>query len=417
MGTHPGMVELVLSRSNRLCALGLITLALLLGCQPQRQGPLRQLRARALWPAELPSVIPAGVQHEAPFTADPGLRPPRHILALSGGGLYGAYSTGFLAGWTQSRTRPEFDVVTGVSTGALAAPFAFLGPEYDNRLEQLYTGVRAEDIFRIRTWVTIPFKDAVASSAPLMQLIESQVTPVVLERIAEEHRKGRRLYVATTNLETRRFVVWDMGAIACQNSPHACRLFRDVLLASASVPGMVPPVAFSMEVDGQSARQLHVDGGVTTPLFVPAAVFRAARTNTPEGQPVFPGANGNLYVVVAGKLYPDASSVKPHVLPILGATTEAIMYAHCRSELMSLYGQAQLAGLKYHLTALRQDLLVQVTTPMSINQCVMTRLYTEGFKDGVAGPQWRSAPPDMGPSENDRVRMGLCDRPLVAHPR
>lgn len=380
---------------------------LLLGCQPQRQSSLRHLRARALAPVETPAAIPPGVQYEAPFTTDPGIRPPRHILALSGGGLYGAYSTGFLAGWTQSRTRPEFDVVTGVSTGALAAPFAFLGPEYDDRLQQLYTGVRAEDIFRTRTWVTIPFKDAVASSAPLMKLIDSQVTPAVLDRIAEEHRKGRRLYIATTNLETRRLVIWDMGAIACQSCPAACRLFRDVLLASASVPGMVPPVSFCVEQDGRLVRELHVDGGVTTPLFVPVAVFQAARSQIPADQPLLPGSTGHLYVVVAGKLYADPSPVKPHVLPILGATTEAIMYAHCRSELMSLYGQARLAGLQYHLTALRQDVIVDASTPISINQCEMARLYTEGFKDGVAGPVWRTAPPDLYPVEGDLVRTGL----------
>lgn len=338
---------------------------------------------------------------------DPGLRPPRHVLALSSGGIYGAYSTGFLAGWTKAGTRPEFDVVTGVSAGALAAPFAFLGPEFDDRLQQLYTNVRAEDVFTIRTWVTIPFKDSAASSAPLRKLIESQITQPVLDRIAAEHRKGRRLYVATTNLDTRRLVVWDMGLIAAQPCPQGCRLFRDVLLASASVPGMLPPVTFTVEVDGQQATELHVDGAVASQVFVPSMVFRAAGANSSPGATVLPGANGNLYAVIAGKLYPDASPVKPRVLRILGATTETILYAHCRAELMSLYGQARVAGMQYHLTALRQDAVVNVQSNISIDPQEMTKLYAEGLKDGVVGPAWRYAPPDICPGDGDFVRGGL----------
>src|SRR5262245_56527780 len=182
---------------------------------------------RVLSSPDPPRVVPAGLTLSSSSPRDSHLRPPRHVLALSSGGLYGAYSSGFLAGWSDTGTRPEFDVVTGVSTGALIAPLAFLGPEFDDRMQQLYTGVRAEDVFQIRAWVTIPFKDAVASSAPLRKLIESQVTPEMLDRVAAEHRKGRRLYIGTTNLDTRRLVIWDMGAIARGTGPDRVQLFRD----------------------------------------------------------------------------------------------------------------------------------------------------------------------------------------------
>jgi hypothetical protein len=335
------------------------------------------------------------VRLDGSVDSDPGLRQPRHVLALSSGGLYGAYSSGFLAGWSDSDTRPEFDVVTGVSTGALIAPLAFLGPEFDDRMQQLYTGVRAEDVFRIRAWVTIPFKDAVASSGPLRKLIESQVTPELMERIAVEHRKGRRLYIGTTNLGTRRLVIWDMGVIASMPCPEGCRLFRDVLLASCSVPGMLPPVQFAVEVDGQTMTELHADGGVSSQIFVPALVFQAASATAPPCTQTTPCTGGNLYAVVSGKLYPDAAPVRLLVLPILGATTETIIYAHCRAELMSLYGQAKLAGMQYHLSSLRQDTVVNAETLMSIDQREMTKLYAEGRRDGLAGPAWRHAPPDI----------------------
>ena len=386
----------------RLGTAVLLGLAALVGCHspPGRRTPFRLPTAQNNQP-ELPTLVPAGMTLGGPLDPDPGMRPPKHVLALSSGGLYGAYSTGFLAGWTASGTRPEFDVVTGVSTGALVAPLAFLGPEFDDRLQRLYTGVRAEDVFRIRAWVAIPFTDAVASSAPLRRLIETEVDRGMLDRIAAEHKRGRRLYVATTNLDTRRLVVWDMGAIACLPPQEGSKLFRDVLLASASVPGMLPPVSFRVEVDGHMMTELHADGGVSSQIFVPSVVFRTAAGANPAGCPVLPGAGGNLYAVVAGKLYPDAGPVRHRVLPILGATTSTILYSHCRAELMSLYGQARLAGMRYHLTSLRQDTLVKIDTNMCIDQAEMTRLYAEGVKDGVAGPTWRYAPPEVWPTEGD----------------
>jgi predicted acylesterase/phospholipase RssA len=289
----------------------------------------------------------------------------------------------------------------------LAAPFAFLGPEFDSRLQQLYTGVRAEDVFKIRTWVTIPFTDAAASSAPLQELIDSQINQQLMQRVAEEHRKGRRLYIGTTNLDTRRLVIWDMGAIASLPHPEGCRLFRDVILASCSVPGMLPPVMFNVEIDGLQYTEMHVDGGVSSQIFVPSQVFRAAAKEIPAGIPIVPGATGNLYAVVAGKLYPDVAEVKRRVLPILGATTQSMMYASCRAELMSLYGQTQMSGMQYHLAALRQDMAVNADTLISIDQNQMTKLCTEGSKDGLAGPAWRFAPPEICPGDGDYVRGGL----------
>jgi predicted patatin/cPLA2 family phospholipase len=382
----------------------ILTLAVAIGCRssqvPWDSSSTPPSIARALAPPEPPRVVPAGLTLSSPGTPDAGMRPPRNILALSSGGLYGAYASGFLSGWSDSGSRPEFDVVTGVSTGALIAPLAFLGSEFDDRMQQLYTGIRAEDVFKIRAWVTIPFKDAVASSAPLRKLIETQVTPQMMERVAAEHRKGRRLYVGTTNLNTRRLVVWDMGAIAQRPCPEGCNLFRDVLLASCSVPGMLPPVQFSVDVDGQKVTELHADGGVSSQIFVPSVVFKtASRGGAAESE-----SNGNLFAVVSGKLYPDANPVKQSILPILGATTGTIMYAHCRAELMSLYGQAKLAGMKYHLGALRQDLIINVDTSLTFNQEEMTKLYGEGVRDGVGGPRWRYDPTDITPGAEVRTK-------------
>jgi predicted acylesterase/phospholipase RssA len=386
-------------------AVTLLALAVAAGCQPSGRRPVSTRLPLAK--GDPPARVPPGVLLAGPAAEDPGIRPPRHVLALSSGGLYGAYSTGFLAGWTKTGVRPEFDVATGVSVGALIAPYAFLGSEFDDVAMDLYTGVRAEDVYRIRAWVTIPFKDAVASSAPLKRLIQSQISQALLDRVAEEHRKGRRLYVATTNLNTRRRSVWDMGAIAALPAPLGAELFRDVLLASCSVPGMLPPVAFSVPgPDGNCVTELHVDGGVTAPVFVPSAVFRAAEGNTPPAVPVLPGGNGNVYVVVAGKLYPDAGPVRRRVLPILGSTTESLMFAQCRAELGNLYGRTQLAGMRFHLTALRQDVEVNAETLISIDPDEMAKLYREGERDGAAGPAWEYGSPELYDPPAGYVRGG-----------
>lgn len=334
------------------------------------------------------------------------IRRPRNVIAFSGGGAFGAYSAGFMEGWTKAGTRPEFDVVTGISTGSLIAPFAYLGPEYDARLGQLYTRVQATDVFKIRTWVLIPFKDSIATSLPLRNLIESQISPDLMEKIAVEHRKGRRLYVGTTNLDTRRLVVWDMGAIACRPCPESCRLFRDILLASCSVPGMMPPVRFDLDVDGKHVTELHCDGGVTAQLFVPSHVFAlASGANQTEGGK--PGVeSGNFYAVVAGKLYPDAEPVKAKVLPVLGASTGALMYAYCRADLSNLYGMARAAGLRYHLTSLHAGFQTMESS-VDFDRKGMQKLFDEGVCQGTSGPAWMSGPPALSPGDGDFIRNGL----------
>ena len=273
---------------------------------------------------------------------------------------------------------------------------------------KLYTGVRTADIYRIRAWITIPFRESVASTAPFRRLIEDQIDQQLMERIAAEHRKGRRLYVGTTDLRTKRAVIWDMGAIASRPCPEGCALFRDVLLASASVPGVFPPVPFEIEVDGRRVTERHVDGGITAPLFMPPGVFATVSVlSGPNFQPhPLPGAP-NLYAIVAGKLYPETGSVRRRILPVLGASTSAILYAQCRSELANLYWQSRLSGMQYHMLALRQDSDIVVDSAVSFDPEVMRKLYQEGLNDGLAGPAWMFVPPVLSPCDGNYARSSL----------
>jgi predicted acylesterase/phospholipase RssA len=212
---------------------------------------------------------------------------PLNILALSGGGAFGAFGAGALVGLTRSGTRAEFAVVTGISTGALIAPYAFLGPTWDARLRDVYTSGAADKLLQARG-LGVLFGSSLYSGKPLQQLVNAYASGEMIQAIAREAGKGRLLLVATTDVASGEQVVWDLGAIARNGGPNARRLFRDVLVASASVPGMFPPVMIGDEA--------HVDGSATGPFFVPAEFVRTDLK--PGDAPQRPA----VYVIVDGPL-------------------------------------------------------------------------------------------------------------------
>lgn len=196
------------------------------------------------------------------------MNPEINVLALSGGGANGAYGAGVLCGWTEAGTRPQFDIVTGVSTGALIAPAAFLGPEYDGIIRDIYTNVSDADIMKYNV-VEFLFggRPSFVDTSPLRVVLENKVPHEVIEAIAREHKKGRRLYIATTNLDAKRLVIWDMGKIACAGTPESEKLFRQVMLASASFPVAFPPVMIKVEAEGHYYDEMHVDGSIATQII------------------------------------------------------------------------------------------------------------------------------------------------------
>lgn len=188
-------------------------------------------------------------------------------LAISGGGASGAFGAGVLNGWTQTGARPKFKLVTGISTGSLIAPFAFLGPEYDAIIKAAYTSVTSEDIAKQKSVFAAFTDESLADNSPLISLIEQNVDEDLLKSIADEHSKGRRLYIGTFNMDAQRFVIWNMGAIASSGNPGALELFRKIMIASASMPVIFTPVYVDVEVGGIQFDEMHVDGGVAAQVF------------------------------------------------------------------------------------------------------------------------------------------------------
>jgi hypothetical protein len=260
-------------------------------------------------------------------------------LVLSTGGEEGAYGAGFLNGWLQTGTRPQFSVITGVSTGALMATYVFAGPQFAEDLHQIYTTVSATDIFEVAAT-----PESLVDSWPLAKMIEKRVTPEMLAAIAAEHKKGRRLFVLTTDLDAGRTVVWNMGAIAAHGDDAALRLFRQVLLAASSIEAFFPPVYITLEANGRQFPEMHGDGGVLGPLFFGPEVYLV------PGSPLKLPAT-ELYVIFNGKLTTEFSETSRTTAGILGRTIGLALKAGGRLQLALAAVAAQRAGLTLNLTS------------------------------------------------------------------
>jgi len=357
--------------------------------------------------AGLTREVEAEFRRRAAARAPAGAR-PYNVLAISGGGMYGSFGVGVLGGWTASGTRPQFDVVTGISTGGLMATFAFLGPEYDAVLQENMLGVTRGDILRGRSVLHIPFADAAFNSRPMARRIREVITPEILAGVAQAHAAGRRLYIGTTNIDTRRLVIWDMGAIASRGTPESLELYRKIVLATSSIPGVFPPVRIPVEIDGHWYDELHVDGGVSDEVIFRA--FMIADLNRAAGIPggMAPPGSG-LYVIVNGKLYAPAKCVRPRVTNMMSAAFRSVVYGKTRDELYRIYLNCLETGVEFRLSALPQAFHLESTGGLSISPADQQRMFGEGFQIGARAPHgtgWRDMPPGTDPAEQALPRTG-----------
>jgi len=319
--------------------------------------------------------------------------PNANFLGLSGGGSDGAFGAGLLCGWTEHGTRPSFEVVTGVSTGALIAPFAFLGPTWDDELRRVYTTVTLSDIARIRGLVRGLTSDAFTDNDPLRRMVEEQVTPEVLEEIAEQSRRGRILLIGTTAMDSGRPVVWSMGAIARSGHPKSLELFRKVLLASAAIPGVFPPEMIEVEVEVDGVKRLydemHSDGGVTTQVFLYPASFRF------DGLPQSAAKRGGtVFVIRNGRVDPSFQEVPRRTLPIASRAISALIKSQGIGDLIRIYLACRRDGLDYRLAYIPESFVNISREPFDPAQ--MKALFDLGYELARNGYPWKTAAPGFG---------------------
>lgn len=308
------------------------------------------------------------------------------VLAVSGGGSNGAYGAGVLVGWTKAGGRPEFDIVTGVSTGALTAPFAFLGPDWDQRLTEAYTSAAAERILD-RRGVDILFRPSFYNSKALRGLVEKYVDPPLLYAISVEHARGRRLLIATTNLDTEETVIWDMGAIASRGDEASLKLFQDVLVASASIPGVFPPALIEVEGKGRQLSEMHVDGGVSTPFFVaPEALLLWTSPDRGQARP------GRIRVIVNGKIDSGFAFTGGGALAIIGRAWTTMSKAQMRTQLTASAAFARRNGGSLLFAAI-PDQTDADTSGLDFKAANRKALFRLGYDSALSGKAWQ-APAD-----------------------
>ncbi len=329
-----------------------------------------------LWPDRAPGPLNATVASVMRRrAAEPG---PRHFLALSGGGDDGAFGAGLMVGWTARGDRPVFDVVTGISAGALIAPFAFLGPAYDAALEEVFTALRPQDLVLLR-WLAsaVLFNEALADTSPLHAVIARHADEAMMAAIAREYARGRMLLVGTTNLDLQRPVVWNMGAIASSRHPRALTLFRQVLLASASIPGAFPPVMIDVEIEGQRFQEMHVDGGASAQVFLYPPGVAIPRDGRPR----------TVHVVRNGRMEKlQEEATRRGLFSIARRSIETLLHFGGRGDIGRIYLLAQRDGVAFRLAAIAPEFRAERAEPF--DPAYMRALFEHGRAQGLAGDAW-----------------------------
>lgn len=340
---------------------------------------------------------------------------PAAYLAISGGGENGAFGAGLLTGWTRLGNRPEFKGVTGVSTGALSAPFAFLGPEYDRDLERVYTDIGLSDVMVSRGLLRGLLGDSLYDSAPLRATIRRFVTPALLAAIAREYtEKGRLLFVATTNLDVPVGVLWNMGSIAASGHARAAELFTEILLASASIPGILPPVMFDIEAGGTRYQEMHVDGGTVAQvvLYPPSLggdnLLLDPAAAGPGVVEALTGRPRRLFIIRNARPGADPETVPRNIMKIADRAIATLIQAQGLSDLYQLYVIAQRDGIDYNVACIPQSFTERLDAPF--DQTYMRNLFAVGRDTMLNGTAWSGVPPGFNaipvPSALPAARRG-----------
>jgi predicted acylesterase/phospholipase RssA len=316
--------------------------------------------------------------------------PEVELLAVSGGGENGAFGAGLLCGWSEQGTRPLFELVTGVSTGALTAPFAYLGSGYDPRLRAVYTEIKpAQVLIKRGLIVAALFDDAMADNSPLFKTISFYLNEDMLAALAKAYDEGRLLFIGSTDLDSQQPVIWNIGAIARSGHPRALDTIRRVLLASAAIPSAFPPMMFDVTVNGVPYQEMHVDGGAFMQAFLyPSSVARQRRARMADKRQVVPAT---AYIIRNGRLDPEWEIVERATLSIAGRAISTMIAASGYNDVIRMYNNTKRDGIRFKLAYIGSDFNEKLPAPF--DQTFMRALFDYGYQRGRRGYDWASQPP------------------------
>ncbi len=324
------------------------------------------------------------------YKTTPEGRPIVEYLALSGGGSDGAFGAGLLAGWSKRGTRPQFEVVTGVSAGAIIAPFAFLGPRHDKELQEIWTEYQTSQIITAQILPGLLGGSSLADTAPLANLVARYVDRKLLRAVAAEYRRGRILLIGTTNLDAQRPVIWNMGEIAASRHPGAIDLFRQVIMASAAIPGAFPPVHIKVETNGQMVEEMHVDGGITREVFI-----APVQINLSQFDPLYGGRKPlrRIYIIKNGKILPEYDVVTPTTLSIAGRAISTLTKSNNQGDIYRIWRMATESNAEFNLASI--PACFRVKAKEAFDPAYQRALYEQGYQIGLEGSHWEHRPPEL----------------------
>lgn len=358
--------------------------------QQMGQAQIAGLSSARYMVASQPSIDQMAADIQAGFKVrdEKTLNAPANYLSLSGGGDDGAYGAGLLIGWAERGDRPQFNLVTGISTGALIAPFAYMGKEYDPVLRDVYTKYGPKDIFIERGLISGILSDGLSDTTPLFQLISKYIDQDFLKKVAHEYTtKNRWLLIGTTNLDAGVPVIWNMGKIASIGTPEALELFRKVMLASASIPGAFSPVMFDFEVSGQSFHEMHVDGGAITQVFLyPSALSQKGKELNVKLQ-----KERNAYIIRNARLDPEWRETQRETLSIIQRAISSLIQTQGIGDLYRIYHTTQVDGVSFNLAYIGSDFKFPHKT--EFDTAYMQALFDYGYQQGLGGKEWQKYPP------------------------
>ncbi len=319
--------------------------------------------------------------------APDGKLPPAHFLAVSGGGDDGPFGAGLICGWTDAGTIPTFKLVTGVSTGSMIAPFVFLGRSYVDRLRTMYTTIKSDDIMEKRGLYGAVFGDALADTTPLFRLISRYLDERVLADIAAAYNKGRLLLIGTTSLDDQRPIIWNIGAIAASGRPGALELVRKVVLASASIPGVFPPVMLDVEAGGRRYQEMNVDGGAVaqTFLYPPDISLRVDMRSAEHAR------ERHAYIILNGRLDPTWESVNRRFLPITGRAISTMIHYSGYNDILRIYTTTNRDGVDFNLAFIESDF--PPVKHDEFDPSYMKSAFEYGYAKARRGFPWKKVPP------------------------
>lgn len=315
------------------------------------------------------------------------------VLLVGGGVSNVAYGIGLLKGWSKEGSRPVFKIVTGYSSGSIIATATFAGEDYEDRIADLFTSISSKDALKPRSVFSVLFGDSLNSLAPLAKKIDNIVDEDLMVRITREHKKGRRLYVGTTDFDAQEFVIWDMGALASKGSLDSLKMFRKIILASCAFPAMVPPVYFQVEAGGRHYDEMHVDGGVVSGLFYIYQLMEDTESIAGFSGIDLKGSKTRVYALNLCYMSPHSKQVEDNMVAITSRLIELNGASKMTGDTYRIYAFAKERGWDFNLAYIPEDF--EPHQKEMLDKQEMRRLFKRGYDDAAVGYKWHKAPPGL----------------------